>query len=535
MSDKLSINPLVSIIMPLFNGEHFIREAIDSVIDQTYHNWELFLVNDGSKDASIQIALQYTERYPETIHYLEHNNCDNRGISATRNLGLSKSKGEYIAFIDQDDVWLPHYLEQQIATLESTPKAAMVYGPFLIWHSWTSKREDIQRDSVQELGIKSSTLYKPKSLFAHFLHNIGSTPLPGATLVRRNVIERVGGWVEHFRDMYEDQVLFTKICLQEYIFVSDEHMVKYRRHKDSVCCVAGKTEQYHSSRLHFLTWLETYLNENGFKQLSIQMALKKELLPYRHPALYYLMRQKKLQPLVSSVIRHATPKPIKRILKRYLHFFGILKARIRLTIKTQALSTKWGFDRGQPIHRYYLGQFLMESSSDIHGHCLEFQEDSYTKKFGGAAVTKVDILHLDHSLPQVTIAADLTKPNDIPTNQFDCIICTHVLHIVFELEKMVSELFRILKPGGVLLVAVPHISMCGEKAHEVWRFTPEGLQMVLARAFGKDNISIKAYGNSLTAAGDLRGLVTHEFTQKELNYHDPRFAIEVCARAVKAV
>ena len=226
--------------------------------------------------------------------------------------------------------------------------------------------------------------------------------------------------------------------------------------------------------------------------------------------------------------------PLKINLKRYLNMFGIVKTRIRFTWKPQALSNKWGFDRGQPIHRYYLEQFLKEVSPEILGHCLEFQEDSYTTRFGGPSVTKLDILHLDNSRPNVTIVADLTKSNDIPDNQFNCIICTHVLHIIFELEKAISELFRILKPGGVLLVAVPHISMSGENTHELWRFTPEGLKRILAKAFGANSVSVKAYGNSLTSAGELRGLVTSEFTKKELEFQDPRFAVEVCARAVKS-
>jgi SAM-dependent methyltransferase len=201
----------------------------------------------------------------------------------------------------------------------------------------------------------------------------------------------------------------------------------------------------------------------------------------------------------------------------------------------QPLSQIWGLDRGLPIHRYYLAQFLQESVSAIQGHCLEFQEDSYTTRFGGTAVTKLDILHLDHSRPEATIVADLTKANDIPSDHFDCIICTHVFHMVFELDKMVLELYRVLKPSGTLLVSVPHISMCGPRFHEIWRFTPEGLEAVLGRVFKSEHVTVRPYGNSLTAAGEIRGLVSNEFTEKELNYHDPRFAVEVCARAVKRI
>jgi SAM-dependent methyltransferase len=208
---------------------------------------------------------------------------------------------------------------------------------------------------------------------------------------------------------------------------------------------------------------------------------------------------------------------------------------LRLAFGLQPASFLWGLDRGLPIHRYYLKQFLQGFSSDIYGDCLEFQEDSYTSQFGQHRVIKSDILHKEYGNPNATIVADLTKPNDIPDKRFDCIICTYVLNIILKPEQIISELYRILKPGGVLLVAAPQASMCEPEWHDVWRFTSEGLHSLLAEAFEAENVTVRAYGNSLTAAGDLRGLVADEFTQRQLNYHDPRFAIVVCARAVKGI
>jgi ubiquinone/menaquinone biosynthesis C-methylase UbiE len=127
--------------------------------------------------------------------------------------------------------------------------------------------------------------------------------------------------------------------------------------------------------------------------------------------------------------------------------------------------------------------------------------------------------------------ADLTKPNDISSNRFDCIICTHVLQYIFELDKAVSELYRILRPGAVLLLAEPHVNMNG--AHEIWRFTPLCLHQVLAKSFGAENVIVRSYGNSLSAAAKIRGLVAHELTTLELDYLDPLFPLEVCARAIK--
>jgi SAM-dependent methyltransferase len=234
-----------------------------------------------------------------------------------------------------------------------------------------------------------------------------------------------------------------------------------------------------------------------------------------------------------QIIRRAVPDPAKRFLRRALAPVKRTNARIRFAVNVKPLSYLWGFDRGLPIHRYYLEQFLQEFARDIRGHCLEFQNPGYTPRFGGSAVEKLDILHIDDSNPLATIVADLGKPNHIPNDVFDCIVCTHVLHVIFELDKVVAELHRILKPGGILLVGVPHTSMCDPGFHEIWRFTPEGLNSVLGKVFGNENVTVRAYGNSLTAAGEIRGLVASEFSQATLDYNDPRFAVEVCARACK--
>jgi hypothetical protein len=92
-----------------------------------------------------------------------------------------------------------------------------------------------------------------------------------------------------------------------------------------------------------------------------------------------------------------------------------------------------------------------------------------------------------------------------------------------------------LKPGGVLLVAVPHFSMFRPDYGEIWRFTPRSLEILLSGAFAKADVQIRSFGNSLTAAGEIRGAVATEFLKSELDHHDPRFPVEVCARAVKGM
>jgi peptidoglycan/xylan/chitin deacetylase (PgdA/CDA1 family) len=210
-------------------------------------------------------------------------------------------------------------------------------------------------------------------------------------------------------------------------------------------------------------------------------------------------------------------------------------ARFRLTAGLAPLSVLSGNDRGLPLNRYYIEKFFVEFGSDVRGRVLEFQNDQYASRIGKAAVGRLDILHKEGSgqSRQATIVADLTRPNNIPAGYYDCIICTHVLHIIADLPGMLKEMRRILSPGGVLLVAVPLVDTIEPWWHELWRFTPEGLGSLMEDAFGKENVQVRAYGNSLTAAASMRGLTAEEFTRRELDALDERFAVEVCARAIK--
>ena len=125
----MSNRTLVSVVIIFLNAERFIQEAIESVFSQTHPVWELLLVDDGSSDRSTAIACRWAEKYPERVRYLEHSGHANRGMSASRNLGIHHVRGEYIAFLDADDVWFSNILEEQVNILEAHSDAAMVYGP----------------------------------------------------------------------------------------------------------------------------------------------------------------------------------------------------------------------------------------------------------------------------------------------------------------------------------------------------------------------------------------------------------------------
>lgn len=277
----MSSKPLVSCIVIFFNEEKFIEEAIQSVLDQSYNTWELLLVDDGSTDASTEIALRYAEQYPQKVRYLEHPGHQNLGMSTARNLGIANAAGEYIALLDADDVWLPHKLQQQVTILESHPEATVLYGNTQYWYSWAGKVKYRQHDLVPELVFRSDALVWPPTLLTlSFPLGRGIAPSLSNLILRREVIERTGGFEERFRGVYEDQAFLVKVYLKEPVFVASESGFwdKYRQHLDSCVAVAQKTGRYHSVRLFFLDWLAAYLSEQGVNDTEAWRLLEEKRL-----------------------------------------------------------------------------------------------------------------------------------------------------------------------------------------------------------------------------------------------------------------
>lgn len=294
MKDK----PLVSVIMIFLNAEKFMEEAIKSVFAQTYDNWELLLVDDGSTDGSSAIAQRYSEKYPKKVRYLEHDGHQNRGKSISRNLGISNSRGDYIALLDADDVFLPQKLEQQVEILESMPEAAMLYGRTHHWYSWTDNPGDARLDYLQKLAVPPDTLAMPPTLLIRYLEDPHKYPCTCSVLIRKDVFKDVGGFEETFRDLYDDVVFFVKVFLKAPVFVADACWSRYRLHSSerfsSSYYRAIKAGQWHPflpnpSRLTLLNWLEGYLLEQEIKDIRVWNALRRVQRPYRYPHFYRML------------------------------------------------------------------------------------------------------------------------------------------------------------------------------------------------------------------------------------------------------
>ena len=317
-------SPRVSVIIPFLNGEKFIQEAIDSVIAQSFDSWEVLLIDDGSSDYSTDIAREYAEKFPDKIFYLEHEEHQNHGTCVSRNLGIRQSKGDYIALLDADDVWLPHKLERQVALLDSYPDVGMLYGANQYWKSWTGHPEDANSDFLPPFWTHTQKLFLPPEL-AILAYPLGKgyVPPPSDVLLRREIVQQIGGFVEEFPkayQLYEDQAFLLKIYLATPVLAVNECWDLYRLHPDSCVAKATATNQYQVIRLFFLNWLEKYLIAQGFKETEVWTLLQKVLWPYRHPILYKIQIFpqyciEKIHALIRVIVLLIFPKSIHIWLK----------------------------------------------------------------------------------------------------------------------------------------------------------------------------------------------------------------------------
>jgi SAM-dependent methyltransferase len=200
------------------------------------------------------------------------------------------------------------------------------------------------------------------------------------------------------------------------------------------------------------------------------------------------------------------------------------------------ISTSFGYDRGLPIDRYYIEDFLTTHSAIIAGRILEIGDDSYTRRFGGDRVTRSDVLHVSEGNPQATFVGDLSGEHDLPSDSFDCAIVTQTLHLIYEVRPALQTLYRILKPGGVLLATVPGISqISGDEWAQswYWSFTSLSMRRLAEEYFSPGSVEVEVYGNVLTATGFLQGIATGDLKPHELDFRDPRYEVVIAVKAIK--
>ena len=249
---------LISVIMPVYNGEKTIQETIESVLNQTFTDFELIVINDGSQDATLEIVERIQDPRLKVFSYT------NAGQATSRNRGISYACGEYISFIDADDLWTPDKLEAQLIALQNNSEAAVAY-------SWTKCIDEMGNFSRRGSHISVNGDVYAKLLLIDFIEN-GSNPL-----IRAQAIAEVGGFDESMTPS-EDRDLWLRLAARYHFVAVPSPQVLYRQSANSASANILRMEaaslrvieQAFSQAPEFLQYLKQSSLANIYKGLTFK-------------------------------------------------------------------------------------------------------------------------------------------------------------------------------------------------------------------------------------------------------------------------
>jgi len=209
-------HPKITVLLPVYNGDKYLRESIESILKQTFNNFELIIINDGSTDNSLKIAKSFNDPRIKII-----NNKKNLGIIKSLNIGLSQAKGKYIARLDADDISLKNRLETQYSFLEKNKDIILIGG-------WA----EIINDKGEYIRKKTPvTSFEQIKYWAMF---IGNPFIHSSVFFRKDNIKSIGGYSHNYKHV-EDYDLYLRLIKNGYKIINlPEIFIKYRIHDQSI-------------------------------------------------------------------------------------------------------------------------------------------------------------------------------------------------------------------------------------------------------------------------------------------------------------
>jgi glycosyltransferase involved in cell wall biosynthesis len=225
--------PEVSVVIPTFNSARFLDEALQSILDQSFKDYEIIVVDDGSTDQTKQVVA----RYGDKIKYILQ---ENSGPAAAKNNGIRNSSGKYIAFLDADDMWLPTKLEKQVKMFRQHPELAMVFTENVCFNEG-----GIYKTSL----VKRSRLMNGDVAKNIFLYSGVATP---TVMVRKEIFDRVGLFEEKLY-MAEDDNMWVRIAAKFKVALIDEPLVRVRTHPQRATTDKKKLFEMVQTNIHLLS------------------------------------------------------------------------------------------------------------------------------------------------------------------------------------------------------------------------------------------------------------------------------------------
>jgi glycosyltransferase involved in cell wall biosynthesis len=537
--DKQSDLPSVSLVITSYNHGQFLAEAIESALSQTRRFHEILVIDDGSTDDTAAVAA----RYPG-VQYIWQ---ENRGLAAARNAGLRRAQGRFVVFLDADDYLRPEAVDAGLKCANSHPTASFVYGRY---HNAEASGESLPAEPLHACGPDP---------YLEFLRG-NCIGMHATVMYRRSAIHAVGGFREELKAC-EDYDIFLRIARQGNVACHDVVVAAYRRHAANM---SGNVRLMLLTSIGVLTDQWPHVQPDPVRRGAYREGLRHWKKHYGAQLARHIRRQFGAGASYSSLLRdvsllvtdapHAFIAASRKICRKGFRKLGSrlpfgfggrfvanrVPPRGRIAFgdlrRLEPFSRDFGYARGTPVDRYYIERFLSAHSVDIRERVLEIGDNTYTRRFGGARVASSDVLNVHPGDPTTTIVSDLTSGAGIADESFDCVIVTQTLHLLWDMQAAVRTLYRILKPGGILLLTVPGTISQLEQGQ--WRSTWYwGLGLLaVERLFGlvfAPSVQVTSHGNVLASIAFLHGIASEELEPAELDHRDALYPLLITVRAVK--
>jgi glycosyltransferase involved in cell wall biosynthesis len=524
----------VTIVITTYNHAQFLDDAIESVKAQTVSVDEIIVVDDGSQDDPAAVV----RRHPEVRLIAQ----PNQGLSAARNTGLHAAHSEFIAFLDADDRLQPRMVETNLRQFKANPDCAFVYGTW----AYVDEAGQLMREiPLRALGSDAyAALLRGNLIGMH-----------GTVLYRRALLLEEGGFDASLRAS-EDYDIYLRLARRYPVAAADAVLAEYRRHgenmsKNFAMMLEATLDVHDRHRAAAATrreWQDAFSKGRAdWKRYYVSKQVVQLMYPRSRTEIAAevreTLRMARIAPLTTGreVLRHLMrklfrlPRRLMRKLCRLLRGRSVDFGDLR---RTFPISKDFGYDRGKPVDRRYIEAFLDANRTDVRGRVLEIGDSDYTRRFGGDRVERADVLNRYDGHPETTFVSDLCDGANLPSDAFDCVVLTQTLHFIFDMPAAVATLWRILRPGGVLLVTVPWVSSIDRDESSgwdwYWSISPKALRRLLCGPFSEDDIEVRSYGNVMSATAFIYGLAEHELRPEELDVNDPFCPVIVAGRALKA-
>jgi SAM-dependent methyltransferase len=469
--------------------------------------------------------------------------------SAARNEGLAAVSEQFLVFVESGDRLAPEAIRAGLAAFSAHLGAVLVYGA----HRY-----------VDRLGHPSSFIRfapAPEDAHAALLGTGDFIGLAASALFRRDALAQAGGFDPAAEPMDEfdaylrlsrsgpfashDMVTAERSQAERRAEAQPAEMLSALRNvvdRDERRCGSPSEREAHKAARRRLS--EQYGPLVLKQSLGLSDGDGGARPPLPAETARGLATALRLAPRGSALAaaakgRKVAAKALQRPFGSVLDSWTPAKGHVRFGDfgRTSPINDNFGIGRGLPVDRHYIEDFLDTNSASIRGHVLEIGGNAYTVRFGGEAITRSDVLHVDCRNSAATLFGDISRPGSLPEAAFDCIVLTQTLHLIEDMASALRHLAGALKPGGSLLVTVPGVSAIDR--HEwgdawLWSLSARALTLLLSHAFGEAFVDVVSYGNVYAACAFLHGLATEELDPGKLAQADPSIPVIVAGRAWRA-